>query len=101
MYLIILLKRYGINPNTGEFIMVTNKIDLDYELNIQGTDFILEGFILKDGGKDGGHYTYIKIIDRANYYVHDDSRVYLVLGDYNTNDYYKTNATILLYKKVI
>jgi hypothetical protein len=81
--------------------ITTYNINLDYHLNIQETNFTLEGFIVKSGTSDTGHYIYIKILDEhGNYRIHDDERVNKGDGSYNSVEDYRRYATLLLYKKV-
>jgi hypothetical protein len=81
--------------------ITTYNINLDYHLNIQETNFTLEGFIVKSGTSDAGHYIYIKILDEhGNYIIHDDERVNKGDGSYNSVEDYRRYATLLLYKKV-
>ncbi len=80
--------------------MTKHDIFLDYNLNIQETKFTLEGFIVKTGDKNNGHYIYVKILEENKYIVHDDDKpVYEKNDNHNTDSNYRRGATILLYKK--
>jgi hypothetical protein len=110
MYLIILLKRSGVSiipyfdgkgmKHIYKTYMTKHDIFLDYNLNIQETKFTLEGFIVKTGDKNNGHYIYVKILEENKYIVHDDDKpVYEKNDNHNTDSNYRRGATILLYKK--
>ena len=79
--------------------MTNHDIFLDYNLNIQETKFTLEGFIVKTGDKNNGHYIYVKILEHNKNIIHDDKSVYEKNDNHNTNSNYRRGATILLYKK--
>jgi hypothetical protein len=108
-YLIILLKRSGVSivpyfdgkemKHIYKTYMTNHDIFLDYNLNIQETKFTLEGFIVKTGDKNNGHYIYVKIVEHNKNIVHDDKSVYEKNDNHNTNSNYRRGATILLYKK--
>jgi hypothetical protein len=89
LYLIIYLKR-------GKYPSETHKISLCYNLNIQGTNFILEGYIIKEEPKD--HYRYFKLNNEDEQLYHDEKTVYPRKEKHNQH-VYQTQATILLYKK--
>jgi hypothetical protein len=91
LYLIIYLKR-------GRYISEAqkHKISLCYNLNIQGTNFILEGYIIKEEPKD--HYRYFKFENEKKYIYHDDKIVLPRSGNFNEHEY-QIQVTILLYKK--
>jgi hypothetical protein len=108
-YLIILLKRSGVSimpyfdgkemKHIYKTYMTNHDIFLDYHLNIQETKFTLEGFIVKTGDKNNGHYIYVKILEHNKNIIHDDKSVYEKNDNHNTNSNYRRGATILLYKK--
>jgi hypothetical protein len=94
----VITKKFAKNFKTR---MTHYNIQLDYKLNINGTNFILEGIIVKSGEINGGHYIYVKILSESKYRVHDDEKYPVDKnGNYNLNHSYRKQALLLLYKKV-
>lgn len=92
-YVIITLLRYD------PFTMSKNKKSVvpNKELNIDGSNFVLDGCLLHTGGTGRGHYKYIKYENGIPKHVLDDSEYYSV--DDEIKEDINKEGYVFLYKK--
>ncbi|QIV94976.1 ubiquitin carboxyl-terminal hydrolase [Allofrancisella frigidaquae] len=98
-YLIIHLKRFGYNENTGAY-KINDSIDIENELTIQNHNrYKLVAYIIHEGNQlTSGHYYLVSLKNYPNMYKINDEKV-IILNE-NKEIGLRKHAYIMLYKKI-
>jgi len=97
-YLLLQLKRFSWDFDTGESKKIDQTIELNKEITIDGVKYILYGIIKHIGNtRTSGHYIYYKIND-DKVIEYDDSNV--TEKDYSdVKDELEKNGYLVIYKR--